>query len=117
MRPYPGKRDCMVFDHALNVQRHGKVEEFDPPELSEVDRYSDRKRKASKMDFKSCPACDAVCDSADRVCGECGHEFGRKTRVDFMAAELVESGQDIPQIDGDEIKRVYLMALYTGHIQ
>ncbi|MGH8579939.1 MAG: DEAD/DEAH box helicase [Gammaproteobacteria bacterium] len=72
-RPYPEKSDCLVFDHALNVSRHGYIEDFTPPELNDVNRRSDRKSRDDVSDYRPCPACRAIMAPKQRVCGECGH--------------------------------------------
>ena len=48
LRTHPDKRDCIVLDHACNVIRHGRVEDFDPPDLSALD-------KPLTLKFSDCP--------------------------------------------------------------
>lgn len=91
LRIFYGKQDCLIFDHALNVVRHGKIENFDPPELSQIDAKSDRKRKTDPvMDYRPCPQCAFVLDPRQRICPECGHEIARKNQVHFVPGELSE---------------------------
>jgi DNA repair protein RadD len=114
LRMFDGKSDCLVFDHAGNIRRHGRIEDFEPPELSDIDKRSDKKRRNEyAADFKPCPECSAILEPKQRICHECCHENGRKNRVDFVPAELTEAGQEVaPGVSMDELKRIYRMNLW-----
>ncbi|MCU0833699.1 MAG: DEAD/DEAH box helicase family protein [Chromatiaceae bacterium] len=91
MRTHPDKGDCIVLDHAANVVRHGKVEEFDPPPLDLLDKTADKaKRTGDTTDYFPCPACSALMAPGQRVCAECGHEIARRNTVDFVPGDLTE---------------------------
>jgi hypothetical protein len=90
MRSHDGKVDALILDHAGNVLRHGKVETFEPPELSAIDVRTDWKTKSDSSDCFPCPECRAVLSPGQRVCPECGHEMGRRNVVDFRPGNLVE---------------------------
>jgi superfamily II DNA or RNA helicase len=92
MRPHGGKNDCVILDHAGNVLRHGKVEDFDPPALSDIDKTTDKRtRTEPAADYFPCPTCSAVMSPRQRVCLECGRELARKSHVDFVPGELTET--------------------------
>lgn len=112
MRPHDGKHDALVLDHAGNVLRHGKVEDFDPPELSEIDRRSDKKRKTQdETDCFPCPSCRALMSPGQRVCAECGHEVARKSIVHFVPGELTEDRSAPYQRKSvSEMRDLYLQA-------
>ena len=96
MRPYPDKVDCIVLDHAGNVMRHSKVETFCPPELSDLDRNSDKKKRtADQNDYFPCPECRAVMPPGQRVCVECGHEIHPKNGVHFVPGDLREESAPV----------------------
>lgn len=96
LRPADGKLDALVFDHALNVTRHGKIESFDPPDLSAIDKRSDRKRKTDEvLDYRPCPECSALLEPKQRECHECGYIIKRQNVVDFIDGELTEDGGEI----------------------
>jgi DNA repair protein RadD len=109
MRTHPGKNDCIVLDHAGNVVRHGRVEEFEPPELCEIDKTSDKKKRDTQAaDFFPCPECAALMSPGQRVCQECGHEIRRINVVDFLPGELTED----PDAASDNLSREELRELY-----
>ena len=112
MRPNPGKTDCLVLDHAGNVLRHGKVEDFDPPELSEIDRHSDKRRRtARELDYRPCAQCSAMLDPGQRECHECGHVIARPNTVHFVDGQLTEGEpEDAGQFGGKTVEE--LQALY-----
>lgn len=106
MRPAPGKADAIVLDHACNLARHGRVEAFECPELSDLDSRSDRKRKADvEPDYRPCPECSAIMDPGQRVCDECGHEIARRHYVESVPGELVEEREPEPALDYQRLYR------------
>jgi len=109
MRIHPDKRDCVVLDHAGNVIRHDKVEAFDPPDLSMIDKRSDTKRKTDSVtDYRPCPACRALMSPGQSVCHECGHELERKNKVHHVPGELSEDDTERPVIDHVAMQQLYL---------
>ena len=89
LRPFDGKRDALLLDHAANTLRHGRPEDFVPPAtLSEVGKRSDGKTKDERAEVATCPACGAVYSSSSRICPECGHARVRKTALVVLDGEL-----------------------------
>ncbi len=90
LRPYPGKEQAIILDHAGNCQRHGLPDEERNWELSNA--MPENKRKGEKsVSVKVCPKCFAAQFSGLTVCKYCGFTFpvqGR--RVDEREGELVE---------------------------
>jgi DNA repair protein RadD len=113
MRTHPRKADCLVLDHAGNVLRHGKVEDFVPPELSEIDKTSDKRKKSDEIsDYYPCPECRAIMSPGQRVCTECGHEIARKSQVDFIPGELTEDpNEPIAPTPEEQMKELYLQLM------
>jgi superfamily II DNA or RNA helicase len=110
LRIFEGKTDALVFDHAMNLERHGRIEDFEPPDLSEIGKRSDRKSPADKAeaDMRACPQCSAVLDPLQRVCHECGHEIGRKNAVDFIPGTLSEDGWgETTGLNEDDLRLYY----------
>jgi superfamily II DNA or RNA helicase len=89
LRPFEGKADALILDHAGNTLRHGRPEDFVPPAaLSQIDKRSDHKDKAERAALAACPACNAVYPSSARVCPECGHIRVRKSALVVVEGEL-----------------------------
>lgn len=92
-RPYPGKTDFIVLDHAGNLSRHGFIEDELPAEL---DGYSKKKlEKCSVPQVKNCQECLAVHYLTDEKCPGCGavnHQAAveRDRRLKEIEAEMVE---------------------------
>lgn len=109
LRSHETKADCLIFDHAQNVVRHGRIEDFNPPNLNEITKRSDKKRKSDKpKDYRPCPECSAILSPTQRECHECGYSFKRPSAVHFEAGELHEGNAKAKVINMDEVKRFYL---------
>lgn len=116
LRAAEGKADALILDHAANVLRHGKVEDFIPPDLSEIDKQTDRAARNHVSDQFPCPDCRAVMNPGQRVCQECGHEMARDNSVDHVHGRLIEAPEDHQAITGDELQNLYceLRAIHRG---
>ena len=111
LRPFAGKSDCLVLDHACNVARHGRVEHFEPPALEALGKHSDRKKRSEPVhDIRPCGNCGAALDPGQFECPECGHTIRRPNRVDFIDGELIESGEALRAVspfDPETVRHVY----------
>ena len=70
MRVAEGKTDCLVFDYAGNVNRHGPVDEAEAIYNEKVQRKPGRLQPA-----KTCPACQMLISASARECPACGYDF------------------------------------------
>jgi DNA repair protein RadD len=91
LRPAPGKRDCLVLDHAGCVHRHSFATDARAWTLDgEYALAPSPKRAAAERNAKECPACHAVWTGSAR-CPECGYELRPSGRmVQALDGELVE---------------------------
>lgn len=105
MRQHDGKSDALVLDHACNTLRFGKVEEFVPPPLSEIDKRTDKVTKKHESDYFPCPECKSILSPGQRVCGECGHEIARRSNVDSAPGELTEDNEPPGEPDYQQLYR------------
>lgn len=119
LRPFEGKVDALLLDHAGNTLRHGRPEDFVPPStLSEIDKRSDRKTKGERAEVATCPVCSTVYPSSSRTCPECGHIRVRKTALVVLEGELRRVDLDEQPAVADEptdldVRGFYRMMLYA----
>jgi superfamily II DNA or RNA helicase len=97
LRPAPGKVDCLVFDHAGAVHRHGFVDEERVWTLAgRTALVPSPVREKAVREAKTCPECQAVW-LAGATCPECGYVLRPKRRmVETLAGDLVELGAGAP---------------------
>lgn len=88
LRPFPGKSDAIILDHAGNVMRHGMPQDDREWELTDgIKKDSDESRTES---IRQCEVCFAVF-SPRPTCPQCGHQNAVKERkIDFAEGELTE---------------------------
>ena len=95
LRPFEGKHDALILDHAANALRHGRPEDFVPPQsLSHIDKRADRKTKDDRAEAVTCQVCLHVYPAASRTCPECGHIRARKTASVVLDGELQQVDLD-----------------------
>ena len=89
LRPSPGKRDCIVLDHAGNVLRHGL------PSTDRIWSLSSGKRAGEAVPkVAQCPDCYAMHAPAP-ACPVCGHDYtpaqaaAERRRIEERDAALV----------------------------
>lgn len=69
LRVAPGKSDALVLDFAGNIDRHGPVDDINPPKPP-------RKREGETMaPLKECPDCFMLLAASSAACPYCGYEF------------------------------------------
>jgi superfamily II DNA or RNA helicase len=91
LRTAPGKKDCIIIDHAGNCIRNGLPVETLPTELDdgELKRNLDRKQKDSDGPTEHpCPSCGLL--KLARRCPSCGYMYEKKEDVDRVDGELRE---------------------------
>jgi superfamily II DNA or RNA helicase len=60
LRPFEGKTDALILDHAGNTLVHGRLEDFEPPShLSMVDKGTDRRTRRTPAEAWVCKGCQA----------------------------------------------------------
>ena len=90
LRPYPGKDQAIILDHAGNSQRHGLPDDDRAWSLQGRDKKSKRK-DLDEVAIKNCPMCFSVVRSIDERCRHCGHLFPINARaVEEVEGELSE---------------------------
>lgn len=93
LRPFPGKADALVLDHAGNVEMHGRLEDFIPSTTLSVSQFQHSKQTRSRRaTVWTCASCQAIVLSAESVCCECGAARERNSSVLALDGELREVG-------------------------
>lgn len=119
LRPFEGKVDALIFDHAMNTLRHGRLEDFEPPEaLSAIDQHADKRNRRAPSEAWVCQVCEAINSLSDNICIECGRPRRRQTEVVVLDGVLHEvevlPGEPLPGPALGDIHTFYLMALWYG---
>jgi superfamily II DNA or RNA helicase len=119
LRPYPGKADALIFDHAMNTMRHGKLEDFVPPErLSKIDKNTDKRSRRDPAEAWVCRACDAINSRLDDICTECGQPRRRTSELVVLDGELVPveviHGEVLPGPTLADVRGFYRMCMWYG---
>jgi superfamily II DNA or RNA helicase len=92
IRSAEGKRDCLIFDHAGNCLTHGLPVHFEVPDLQELERQrNERKKREAKM--VSCSNCGFALERDQFTCPACGVDRPKpKPKVTYLDGSLVEYG-------------------------
>jgi len=91
LRTAPGKRDCIILDHADNHARLGFVTEIHHDSLlsGKDKRAATRKEKGEPMP-KECASCGILKPPKVRECPSCGFTPTRQSEIEAEEGELVE---------------------------
>ena len=74
-RPFGGKSDFIILDHAGNVLRHGFIENEREAILDGKEKRSERSESPA-----TCPVCFAVFEATKTVCPACGADLGGSSK-------------------------------------
>ena len=89
LRPFEGKNNAIILDHAGNCQRHGLPDEEREWSLDgEEGRTS---KSQDKIKVKICPKCYGAQTQGSLICIVCGYKFEIKERkIAHVDGELIE---------------------------
>lgn len=109
LRPFQGKKDCILIDHAGCVYEHGFVDEPVSWTLSDKEKAWKKKKKPEKeKKLLSCDECRFV--FCGPVCPQCGlpvKDYGKK--IEAIEADLVELGKGRKKATAEEKRRFFGM--------
>lgn len=104
LRPYPGKSEVVILDHAGCTLEHGFVDDPRDWQLTKDRMRPSSERIDTALKVKACPVCYAVVRRDVRKClavvngAVCGYEFHFDDRAPRqVAGELRETGADRAQ--------------------
>jgi superfamily II DNA or RNA helicase len=89
-RIFPNKKDCLILDHAGNIDRHCL-----PTDEPEVNLHG--KEKPPPRTYKTCPECFLVHKIHESICPACGHIYTKKEMAG--GKDLSESDEELKEID------------------
>lgn len=89
IRPWAGKADAILLDHAGNVARHGLPQHYRPAGLDDGDDQRSKAKRKKERTARPCPQCDFMLDPGQRECPNCGWISERANAVQFVDGELV----------------------------
>lgn len=93
LRTYPGKRDCLVLDHAGCVAEHGFIDQPVAWSLNGNARNDTERERGERREPQpiECPECSAVF-RATHICPACGFKLaGGREAVPYHDVELAEA--------------------------
>jgi DNA repair protein RadD len=92
LRPFPGKTDALILDHASNIERFGRPDDFEYPETLDDGDLDDRSKRLIKdlPANKPCPECAFMVERFTLECPNCGHTIRRPNMVEVADGELVD---------------------------
>jgi superfamily II DNA or RNA helicase len=93
LRTHPGKRDCVILDHAGNHNRLGRVTELHQEQLDNGDRAKRaerKKREESEPKPRFCEECTAMLEVRATTCSACAAPVHAKTTIQAVEGDLVE---------------------------
>lgn len=80
LRPFPGKKDCLILDFGGNVKRIGYLTKNFPITL-------EQRKKSEGETLKECDNCHSLVSIFARICPICGHEFCSESGEDELELE------------------------------
>lgn len=89
LRPYPGKEEAIILDHAGNFHEHGHVLAKREWTLVAKKRSKREKDELQAPTITVCPACGGVFPGLPKVCQDCGE--------DLQAARDAAAGRKPPK--------------------
>ena len=108
-----GKRDVLVIDHAGNIHRHGRAEDFVPPESLDEKELKTRAKSAdvSEKKDKPCKECGFLIQHGTYECPECGYSWSPPPQVTMVDGAIVELDTGRTAIEQITPERFYQEAL------
>lgn len=97
LRPYPGKLEAIILDHANNYKLHGLPDEDREWTLDGVTR-----REKQTSTIQECPKCYLVQDISNEYCDECGAQL-KNTKPNPRDFEQYDG--DLVEINPDMLKK------------
>ncbi len=116
LRPWDGKDDCLLIDHAGAIYEHGFIHEEIPWDLDANGKIKERiqkKKKKKKSKPITCPECKHVFEALEE-CPECGWKPKTKGKeYQWIAGELVEVDKEAEVKYSQAMKKAWYFQLIS----
>jgi len=109
------KDSALILDHAGNTLRHGLPQNYNPPELDEVETRTRTQRNPKEPKAISCPECGFGMEPWEQTCAACGASTAVVSEVVTLPGQLQEIDGP-PPVDQRDRRQVFSECLgyYTG---
>jgi superfamily II DNA or RNA helicase len=105
LRPYPGKPQAILLDHAGNTWRHGLITETVKWSLNSLSARPAANSPEATPRVKRCPRCTIILDLASTRCPHCGQRWpARAVAQTVLTGPAVRAGE-LVEIDAVEVAR------------
>lgn len=123
LRAHDGKEDCIILDHATNVERLGWPDDplpdylCDGSETENARTDTNEEKKEKELKPKKCPECNHLVEAKIFTCPVCGHLFARPTNVEVEDGELVKVKRSPADIRHKESTREQKQEMWTAFLE
>lgn len=106
-----GKTDALILDQAGNVKRHGFIEDI---KVYRFERVKDSD-ESNPVPLKECEACSHLDYGFAKVCGDCGHPYPVKEKLESNGELVRVFASDTDKKLFQEYQSLIKTAYQSGH--
>jgi len=115
LRSAPDKENCLILDHAGNIERLGFPDDEFDMELDMGDKKQNKKKEKKEKLPKPCPSCSFL--TIERICPQCGFEKTRQSNVETKEGELKElQKKNHKEASKEQKEKLYQKLLTAGQV-
>jgi len=101
LRPFPGKKDCIIIDNAGNTLRHGSIY---MPRIATIEK---RKKRLDPLPMmRTCAKCYFIFTTLG-PCPQCGFADKKVRNIDYVEGDLIHH-----QVSEEEIRKTHFLNRY-----
>lgn len=115
LRIFPGKEDCLILDHAGNIERLGFPDDDFEMVLDMGVKKQNKKQEKKERLPKPCPKCSFL--TIERICPKCRFEKKRQANVETKEGELKElQRKRHKETSGEQKEKMYQKLMTAGQV-
>jgi DNA repair protein RadD len=121
LRSHEGQKDCIVLDHAGNVERLGWPDDELPTVLCDGEKTENKtqeeneEKKETELKPKKCPECHFLVESNIFSCPKCGHLFAKRSDIEVEHGELEKLKRVKPEVKRQWYAELLYIAREKGY--